>query len=641
MGNGPGAPAREGRLRGGSLPPWLSRRLGLTRLGLPGTEDPAQDPALIARSLAFLFLSGATVSLVWLMLPHAASSDDTVVLGMTLGAYATGLILITGFDRLPPVVYKGAITLATVVITGALYANHENGSTYVLYYFWATVYAYAFFSIWQSAFQTALVGLAFALVLVLQKDIWTAEVARWLLVMSTTVVAGTLVRYLTGTLRHRSLHDPLTGLPNRRLYLQRLDDALQRGLQDSRARPVAVAFLDLDNFKYINDSLGHHVGDALLVGVSERLAGTLRPEDMTARFGGDEFALLCLDVEDEAAALAIGERINAALEQPFAVDGYELHVSASVGVALAREGEDNGDSLLRDADAAMYAAKQHGRARCELFGEPLRERATERLVLENDLRRAIERDELQVFYQPIVALGSGQVKGVEALVRWLHPERGMVSPLEFISIAEDTGLIVPIGEFVLDQALGQIAAWDADGGPLAGVYASVNVSARQLPNSALLLMVDRTLARHSVDPGRLTLELTESVLMEQGLAPTATMSALRQLGVRLALDDFGTGYSSLSYLQRFPLDVLKIDRAFVSGIGSKGREEAITGAIVTMAGALGISVVAEGIETVTQLNALQELGCPLGQGYLFARPAPPAELLDSLDRRRGDLRLAS
>ena len=615
--------------------------MGLSSFRRPSTEDPAHDQALIARSLAFLFVSGATVSLVWLLLPHSSASDDRGVLAMTLCAYATGALLFVGLDHLPPVVYKAAVTLATVVITGAVIANHENGSTYVLYYFWATVYAFAFFSLAQAAFQAALVGVAFGAALYLQQDIWTEEIARWLLVMSTTMAVGLLVRFLTGTLRHRSLHDPLTGLPNRRLYLKQLDEALQRAGQDHRARHVAVAFLDLDNFKYINDSLGHHVGDALLVGVSDRLAATLRPEDLTARFGGDEFALLCVDVEDEAAALAIGERINQGLEAPFSVGGNELHVSASVGVALARPGEDNGDSLLRDADAAMYAAKQHGRARCELFGEPLRERATERLVLENDLRRAIERDELQVFYQPIVALGTGKVMGVEALVRWLHPERGLVGPNEFIAIAEDTGLIVPIGEFVLDRALAQIAQWDADEGPLAGIYASVNVSARQLPNSALLFMVDRTLARHAIDPGRLTLELTESVLMEQGLAPTATMSALRQLGVRLALDDFGTGYSSLSYLQRFPLDVLKIDRSFVSGIGNKGREEAITGAIVTMAVAMGIRVVAEGIETLTQLGVLQELGCPLGQGYLFARPAPAAELLDSLDRRRGDLRLAS
>ncbi len=634
-------PARDDPRRGDALPSWLSRRLGLTRAGAPGSEDPAQDHALIARSLAFLFLGGASMSVVWLLLPHTETSDDAGVLAMTLGAYATGLVLFVGFDRLPAVAFKVAVTAATVVVTGAIYANHENGSTYVLYYFWATVYAFAFFSIWQAALQTTIVGVAFGAVLYLEQDIWQEEVARWLLVVSTTFAVGLLVRFLTGTLRHRSLHDPLTGLPNRRLYLQRLDEALERARQDSRAKPVAVVFLDLDGFKYINDSLGHHVGDALLVGVSDRLSGALRPEDMTARFGGDEFALLCEDVDGEADALVIGERINEALEAPFKVGGNELHVSASVGVALAAPGEDNGDALLRDADAAMYAAKRHGRARCELFGEPLRERATERLHIENDLRRAIERDELEVFYQPIVVLESGRVAGVEALVRWQHPERGLVSPADFISIAEDTGLIVPIGELVLDRACAQIAQWDAEGGPLAGIYVSVNVSARQLPNSALLVTVDRTLARHSLTPQRLTLELTESVLMEQGLAPTATMTALRKLGAKLALDDFGTGYSSLSYLQRFPLDTLKIDRAFVSGIGSRGREEAITGAIITMATALGITVVAEGIETVAQLNVLQGLGCPLGQGYLFARPAPADELLDSLDRRRGDLRLAS
>ena len=626
---------------GSALPPWLARRLGLTRAGAPPSEDPAQDRALIARSLSFLFLAGATVSLIWLLLPHAESTDDLGVIAMTAGAYATGIVLFTGFDRLPTFAYKLAITMATVVITGAIFANHENGSTYVLFYFWATVYAFAFFSLTQAIFQTALVGVAFGSVLYLQQEIWEEEIARWLLVMATTFAAGLLVRFLTGTLRHRSLHDPLTSLPNRRLYLQRLDEALSRASQDNRAKKVGVVFLDLDGFKYINDSLGHHVGDALLVGVSDRLSDALRPEDLTARFGGDEFALLCEDIDSDAAALAIGERINQALEAPFSVGGNELHVSASVGVALAAPGEDNGDALLRDADAAMYAAKQRGRARCELFGEPLRERATERLSIENDLRHAIERDELEVFYQPIVRLDDGKVAGVEALIRWQHPERGLVNPGEFIAIAEDTGLIVPIGELVLDRACAQIAKWDAEGGALAGVYASVNVSARQLPNSALLLTVDRTLARHSLDPARLTLELTESVLMEQGLAPTATMAALRQLGVRLALDDFGTGYSSLSYLQRFPLDTLKIDRAFVSGIGSRGREEAITGAIITMASALGITVVAEGIETVAQLNVLQGLKCPLGQGYLFARPAPASELLDSLDRRRGDLRLAS
>ena len=271
------------------LPPWLARRLGV--LAGPVPEDPAQDRPLIARSLAFLFLVGASLSVVWLLAPHSPESDDRIVLGMTVAAYATGIVLFAGYDRLPMSALKAAVVAATIVITGAVYANHENGSTYVVYYFWATVYAFAFFSLGQAIFQTALVGIAFGSVLYLQSDIWQAEIARWLLVIATTAAAGLLVRFLTGALRHRSLHDPLTGLPNRRLYLASLDEALERTAQDGRQ--IAVLFLDLDGFKYVNDSLGHHVGDALLVAVAQRLSGALRPGDMTARFGGDEFALLC------------------------------------------------------------------------------------------------------------------------------------------------------------------------------------------------------------------------------------------------------------------------------------------------------------------------------------------------------------
>ncbi len=620
------------------LPSWISRRLG-PEAG-PAYEDPAQDRALIARSLSFLFLAGASVSVLWLLLPHTGASDDAGVLGMTLGAYATGVVLFVGYDRLPMAFLKAAVTAATIVVTGAVLANHENGSSYVLYYFWATVYAFAFFSLWQALLQTLIVGIAFGLVLYVQRDLWQAEAARWLLVMSTTLVVGALVRFLTGALRYRSLHDPLTGLPNRRLYLAQLDAALERsGEQEPPGRP-AVLFLDLDGFKYVNDSLGHQVGDALLVAVGARLSGAVRPDDLTARFGGDEFALLVEDVKDDADAIAIGRRINAALMAPFRIAGDELHISASVGVALS-SGGDSGDTLLRDADAAMYAAKERGRARCELFGAPHRERMTGRLQTENDLRRALERGEFEVHYQPIVTLADGSVVGVEALVRWRHPERGLVFPGDFISVAEETGLIVPIGTHVLQSACEQLAAWDAQGGSLAGISASVNLSARQMPQVDLLSIVDTVLAENRVEPSRLTLEITESVLMEEGIAPEATMTVLRRMGVRLALDDFGTGYSSMSYLQRFHLDVLKLDRAFVAGLGSGGRDDAITGAVVTMAAALGMAVVAEGIETPTQLTALQDLGCKLGQGYLFAKPAPGDELVETLKRRRADLRLAS
>jgi diguanylate cyclase (GGDEF)-like protein len=622
------------------LPTWLARRLGVPDPGRRAPEDPAEDRALIARALAFLFLSGATISLLWLKLPHEASADETGILAMTIGGYAVGILLIVGFDRLPLVVLKGSVTAATVVITGALLANHENGSVYVFFYFWATVYAFSFFPLRQALAQTALVGLAFGFVLIVQRDIWQEEVARWLITIGTTLSAGLLVRFLTGALRHRSLHDPLTGLANRRLYLTALDEALEDAHEDQRAGSVAVLFLDLDGFKYVNDSLGHQVGDSLLEAVAERLQATARPDDLTARFGGDEFALLCRDVSHEDDALAIGHRLNEALAAGFEIGEHELRVSASVGIALSGSQDADSGTLVRDADAAMYAAKARGRARCELFGQSLRSRMVERLKVENDLRPALDRDQLEVHYQPIVSLESQRIVGVEALIRWRHPERGLVSPADFIPVAEETGLIVPIGRMVLERACVQIAAWDASGGPLAGISLSVNLSARQLPHPELLPNIETALRRARIAPSRLTLELTESTLMDEDAGPAETLAALRRHGVRLALDDFGTGYSSLSYLQRFALDEIKLDRSFTSGIGHGGSEDAITGAVLALASALGVPVVAEGIEHDHQAETLRGLGCTYGQGYLFARPAPAIDLEASLGGEPA-LRLAS
>jgi diguanylate cyclase (GGDEF)-like protein len=618
---------------------WLGARIGRAdHRGAP--EDPADDLPLIARCLAYLFLSGGTLSLVWLALPHVARADDLNVLLPSLIAVAWGLVLFVGMNRLPLWVLKATISLATFVITWAMLANHQDGSVYVLYYLWATLYAYCFFSRAQAIFQTALVGLAYALVLVVQRDIWTEEIARWLLTMGTLAVAGMLVRYLSETLRHRSLHDPLTGLPNRRLFSKALD----RALREAAARPVggspAVAFLDLDRFKFVNDSLGHHVGDQLLAAVAPRLAAAVRPGDLLARFGGDEFAVLCVELADEQAALRVAERLNDALHQPVAISGDDLHVTASVGVAVAPPGSRDAEGLLRDADVAMYRAKELGRERAELFDDSLRERVRTRLHLENELRGALDREELAVAYQPIVELPTGKAAGVEALVRWHHERDGTIPPERFIGLAEETGLIVPLGWQVLRQACQQAVRWDAEGGALSGLPLSVNFSARQFMHADLVASVGRILADTGLPGDRLVLEITESVLMEDAAAPATTLKALRRLGVRLALDDFGTGYSSLSYLQRYPLQQVKLDREFVAGLAAGGRDEAIVGAILAMAQALDIDVVAEGIESQAQLDVLRRLGCRLGQGYLFARPAPAAALAAALDRRAGIRRIA-
>ncbi|MFN8173529.1 MAG: EAL domain-containing protein [Solirubrobacteraceae bacterium] len=603
------------------MPAWLRHRVG-PRVGAP--EDPAADRVLVARALAGLFLAGGALSLIWLALPHRSGADDTGVLIPSLAAVAWGLLLFAAFDRLPGWAMEATITMATVVITAALAADGSDGSVYVTYYFWATTYAYCFFPLRRAALQTAFVGVAFGFVLAAQREAWTSEIARWLITMGTLAAAGLLVHHLARALRHRSLHDPLTGLPNRRLFIERLDRALREAR--GRGERIAVLFLDLDRFKYVNDSLGHHAGDELLGAIAPRLLEAVRSGDLIARFGGDEFAVLSTGPIDERGALALGARLNAAIGAPLRIGDDDLVVSASIGVAVSGSGTEDGEALVRDADAAMYRAKDWGRARCELFDEDLRRWILQRLRTESDLRGAIGRDELRVAFQPIVALPGGRPVGLEALARWQHPRRGLVLPGEFIPVAEESGLIVPLGQWVLEEACRQAAEWDRDAAPLAGLPVSVNLSARQVSHPDLARVVRAALARAGLPPERLVLEITESVLIEQAAGPIATLAALRGEGVRFALDDFGTGYSSLSYLQRFPLDQLKLDRSFVAGLESGPREQAIVGAIVAMARALGIEAVAEGIETERQKAALERLGCPLGQGFLFARPASAAEL---------------
>jgi diguanylate cyclase (GGDEF)-like protein/PAS domain S-box-containing protein len=424
-------------------------------------------------------------------------------------------------------------------------------------------------------------------------------------------------------IRHRALHDPLTGLPNRVLFLDRLQQALAR--MRRRSALSAILFLDFDRFKLVNDSLGHKVGDELLAAASPRLKQALRSSDTVARFGGDEFVILLEDIAGEHEAVEMAERIASVFARPFVLAGQEHFVTTSIGIALA-EGGELAEDLVRNADAAMYRAKDRGRGRYELFDEVMRGRAVSRLRVQNDLRRALERDELRLAYQPVVSLRDDSIVSVEALVRWEHPQRGLVPPADFITVAEENGLIEPIGRWVLEHACRQAAAWyDArpDAAPLA---ISVNLSAVQLQNRSLAEIVAGELRGAGLDPSCLTLEITESVMVGEDEALTGALKALKATGVRLVLDDFGTGYSSLAYLTHLPLDALKVDRSFVDGLGTEAHDTAITEAIIAMSHALSLEVVGEGVETTLQIAELRRLGCDLAQGYHFSRPVPAQEI---------------
>jgi diguanylate cyclase (GGDEF)-like protein/PAS domain S-box-containing protein len=434
------------------------------------------------------------------------------------------------------------------------------------------------------------------------------------------VLADALDRQSTeDDIRHRALHDPLTGLPNRVLFGDRLDQALER-LRRRKAL-AAILFLDLDQFKLVNDGLGHQLGDELLAGVALRLRQAVRAIDTVARFGGDEFGLLLEEINGEHDAIATAERIAALFAKPFLIAGREHFVTASIGIVFAEGGESSGE-LIRDADAAMYRAKERGRARYEVFDAEMRERAITRLQVESDLRHALARDELRVVYQPIVSLATGAPVGVETLLRWEHPERGLVSPYEFITVAEDNGLIEPIGDWVLESACRQAAAWYRQRPDAAPLSISVNISGKQLVGQRLPQVVSRLLAESKLDPACLQLEITESVMVGDAETLTETLQALKRIGVQLVLDDFGTGYSSFGYLTRLPLDALKVDRSYIDGLGSDPRDTAITQAIIAMSHALSLDVIGEGVETEVHAAELRRLGCRLAQGYYFARPAP-------------------
>ena len=433
-------------------------------------------------------------------------------------------------------------------------------------------------------------------------------------------------------LAHQALHDPLTNLPNRELFFDRLEHALSR----LRRHPagVAVLFVDLDNFKLVNDSLGHSAGDELLRAISERLQAAMRPSDTVARFGGDEFTILCEEMRGEHDAIAIAERVAETLKTPLQLSGREVFLTTSVGIALSRQAGTDAESLIRDADAAMYMAKERGRSRFEVFDEGMRTRLVERMDTENALRRAIERKELRVFYQPEISLETGFMTGVEALVRWEHPERGLLEPASFIPMAEETGLIVPIGEWVLREACRQAERWRRVAVNGDRFQMSVNLSPRQLAQPDLADVVRDVLDETLTDPASLCLEITESALMDDPEFAFATLRVLKEIGVRIAIDDFGKGFSSLSHLkQMLPVSELKIDRTFIGGLTVDDCDSAIVAAVMVMATSLGLTAVAEGVETAEQLAELRALGFDMTQGYYFARPQPPEQLEDLIPGR--------
>ena len=442
---------------------------------------------------------------------------------------------------------------------------------------------------------------------------------EWALIHGFFVLAASVTSVVAWKLNEeQAFRDALTHLPNRALFQDRVSHALARANQ--RPRVLAVLFLDLDGFKDVNDSLGHGAGDQLLCMVAERLRSSLRPADTVARLGGDEFAILLEDISCEDDAAAVAERVLDALAPPFVVGGRDTTVGASIGIALNCRADDL-DNLLRSADVAMYAVKQSGRARYQLYTDEMLISVVDRVQLGQQLRYAVDNRELVLHYQPMVDIGTGEIRGVEALIRWEHPTRGLLAPVEFLGVAEQTGSIHAIGDWVLDSACRQVQAWNREF-PESSIRVSVNLSPTQILHSSIVTSVSGALERSGLDPSFLVLELTEAVMIQDTELAAIRLGQLKSLGVHLAIDDFGTGYSSLGYLRELPFDILKIDKGFIDGVTNGSTEPALTRAILTLAESLGMVAVAEGVEEVEQAQTLQQLGCRFAQGYLFARPLP-------------------
>jgi diguanylate cyclase (GGDEF)-like protein len=424
------------------------------------------------------------------------------------------------------------------------------------------------------------------------------------------------VEQLEARLDHQARHDPLTGLPDRAVFLELLAGTLGHAAPSS----IAVMFLDLDHFKVVNDSLGHEAGDRLLVAVARRLEQALRDGDVVARFGDDEFTVLCRGLTESSEAADLAERLLATLATPFGVAGEQVFLSASIGLAIPNSTDEAAEVVMRHADLALYWAKQRGKNRVECASDVMRARAEERLALERELRRALREEQFAVYYQPMVRLDGRRAVAFEALVRWNHPDRGLLPPSEFIAVAEANGLVVQLGAWVITQVCRQIALWKELAVSEHHPIVSINLSARQLLHTGLVDEVAASIREAGIASSDLCLEITESVMLEDTVSVIERLEGLRDLGIELTVDDFGTGYSSLGYLKRLPVSSVKVDRSFVNGLGRDADDSAIVAAVVSMAHALGLEVVAEGVETAEQIVELEALGCDLAQGNYFAKP---------------------
>ncbi|MEP6788226.1 MAG: EAL domain-containing protein, partial [Acidobacteriota bacterium] len=431
-------------------------------------------------------------------------------------------------------------------------------------------------------------------------------------------------------LTHQALHDPLTKLGNRVLFRDRVEHAIDRTAR--KHAPIAVLFLDLDNFKSVNDSLGHEAGDELLISVTERLQACLRVSDTPARFGGDEFAILLEDLSHVDQAGFIAERIRNVLCAPFSIAGTEVFIGSSIGIAITIDGHETPEELLRNADVAMYMSKSNGKNRYTVFEDEMHDVVVKRVRLESDMRAALDNGEFEVYYQPILDLQSEKVMGMEALVRWNHPKDGLILPLDFIPLAEETGLIVPLGRWIMEEACAQTRTWQNSCEYGNALSITVNVASRQFRDDSLEEMVMQALEKSQLPPKSLILEITESTMLSDAESTIKKLNDLKKLGIRFAIDDFGTGYSSLSYLQRFPVDILKIDKSFVDTIAMNKEGAAVAKAIITMSEILNLKTIAEGIESGSQQTQLQKLGCELGQGYHFAKPLRATKMAEFLRR---------